>query len=84
MDVKDVFSTYIQELYTRYEKEEGDKAMITKIAFLIYPILKEMGFGSTGSVALVTNTENARKIVMRDLSGYRNTVYIQLQFAERD
>lgn len=69
MDVKDVFSTYIQELYTRYEKEEGDKAMITKIAFLIYPILKEMGFGSTGSVALVTNTENARKIVMRDLSG---------------
>jgi hypothetical protein len=69
MAVKDIFSTYLQALYTRYEKEDADKVMIVKTGFLIYPVLKEMGFGSTGSVALVTDTISDREMAMRDLSG---------------
>lgn len=61
------YRDYLGEIY---DESEVEKMMILKTMISIYPVFKQSGLGFTAPVALITNTTQQSKRVIKDLSGF--------------
>lgn len=68
MCLQKLIESYSDELIMPYS-EELYKLLIIKVAIGLYPILEELGLGTNGPIALITETGKEAEMILQDLNG---------------